>query len=292
DGIDVCFKNINIDTLYSFEHGIGTFFYSGSLSNDPRNHCVPILETLQVPDDEKLVVIVMPLLRKYAQPRSETFGEAMDFFTQIFEGFNDHNVAHRDLNDSNIMMDGLKMFPTGYHPLYPKPSRDFYSGRAKFYTRTQRPPKYYTIDFRLSSYETRNPPPLEPPGAGDKTVPEFEFAEDGSPPKPCNPFPTDVCYLGNMILKDFVEVYPDKLYGLEFMRALATDMATKDPTRRPTIDEAVERFTGIRNRLNFWKLRSRVVKAYGFPDPRRPWKHWCLRIGYILRRVPAITSYN
>lgn len=301
DGADVCLKKIKTK-IFPFEHGLSTLLGSGPLSEDPQNHSVPILESLQVPDDESLVIIVMPLLREYCQPRFDTFGEAVDFFSQIFEGvkfLHDRNIAHRDLNATNIMMDGSKMFPDGYHPQYPKMNRDFYSGRARFYTRTQRPPKYHIIDFGLSrQYDTRDPPPLEIPiVGGDKTVPEFRFTKRGKPPKPCDPFPTDIYYLGNLILREFVEGIPfvnysNRLKGFEFMRDLAQDMTAKNPSDRPTIDEVIERFAAIRKSLNFWKLRSRVVKMRGFPDPRRPFRHWYLRIGYILRCIPAIPSYQ
>ncbi|KAJ7680932.1 hypothetical protein DFH06DRAFT_1278703 [Mycena polygramma] len=285
DGADVCLKLIEMD-LRPFEYR-------------PRNHCVPILEALQIPEDDTLVIVVMPLLRKYSQPRFDTFDEAVDFFGQVFEGLkfmHDNNIAHRDCTGTNIMTDGSKMYPHGFHPQHPKRARDFYSGRAKFYTRTQRPPKYYFIDFGLSHrYETRKPPPLEAPIlGGDKSVPEFRFAEDGSPPDPCDPFPTDVYYLGNMIRTDFIEGEGrrPKLYGFEFMKPLVDAMVAEDPAKRPTIDQVVERFVSIRSSLGFWKLRSHVVKARGFPRLSRPLKHWYLRVGHTLRRVPAIPSYQ
>ncbi|KAJ6456372.1 hypothetical protein C8R45DRAFT_844991 [Mycena sanguinolenta] len=318
DGTDVCLKQVNTETHPS-EHEIGMFFSSGPRANDPRNHCVPILETLQVPDDEKLIIVVLPLLRDWEEPKFDTFGEAIDFFDQIFEGLkfmHDHNVAHRDCNEFNIMMDGSQMYPEGWHPRAPKKTRDFYSGRAKFYTRTQRLSKYYLIDFGLSRrYETKNPPPLEPVIlGGDKSVPEHRFTVDRNdvpppstdediqnkvPPKPCDPFPTDIYYLGNMIRLDFLEVRnPPRCsqmkakYGFEFMRALVDHMIAEDPAVRPTIDEVIQRFTVIRNNLSSWKLRSRVVTADTFPLPSRPLKHWYRRIGYILRRVPAVPSHK
>ncbi|KAJ7782476.1 kinase-like domain-containing protein [Mycena maculata] len=299
DKTDVCLKRIDTGK-HKLECEIGTFFSSGSLADDPENHCVPILETLQFPDDEKITILVMPLLRKYSDPRFDTFGEAVDFFGQIFEGLkfmHDHNVAHRDCNSNNIMMDGSKMFPEGYHPVKPKLKRDYYSGRARFYTRTQRPPKYYLIDFGLSSrYQTRNPPPLEMGiEAGDKSVPEFQLSENSPPPKPSDPFPIDVYYLGNMIRQNFLEgrpifSYQNRLYGFEFMKPLVDDMTSNDPSKRPTADEVVERFAIIRDSLSSWKLRSRVIKASDslFPGALRSVKHWYRRIRFILLRVPTI----
>jgi hypothetical protein len=104
--------------------------------------------------------------------------------------------------DLNIMMDAAPMYPVPYHPADTNMKRD-YSGRAKHYTRTQRPPKYYLTDFGISRrYNPADGPPLEVPiWGGDKTVPEFQNSND-----PCNPFPTDVYYLGNMIRQNFLHV--------------------------------------------------------------------------------------
>jgi hypothetical protein len=46
---------------------------------------VPIYDVLQVLDEDDRVLLVMPLLREYSSPRFDTFGEAVDFFKQIFE---------------------------------------------------------------------------------------------------------------------------------------------------------------------------------------------------------------
>jgi hypothetical protein len=76
------------------------------------------------------------------------------------------------------------------------------------------------------------------------------------------------------------------------MRPLVDAMTAEDPAQRPTMDEVVERFAKIRNGSNSWKLRSRVVKAgdspYGYVP--RTLVYWCVTIGYVLRRTPAIPS--
>lgn len=89
-----------------------------------------------------------------------------------------------------------------FHPVNPKMKRDF-SGPARFRTRTSGPPKYLFIDFGLSRrYDPSIVEPKEIPIWGaDKEVPEFQNSNE-----PCNPFPTDVFYIGNMVKTDFVEV--------------------------------------------------------------------------------------
>ncbi|KAJ7129849.1 kinase-like domain-containing protein, partial [Mycena crocata] len=286
DNVSVQLKNIDSqrhDIGQEVEIEIVTYFFSGSLYNDPRNHCVPILEILDVPGEDHCKIMVMPLLREYNHPRFDTFGEAVDFFSQIFEGLkflHDHNVAHRDCNGMNIMMDGC-MFPDGFHGGDHSKTLDF-SKRARHFPRTQHPPKYYFIDFGISRmYATRNPPPLEVPIlGGDKSAPECIIGA------PCDPFPTDIYYLGNLIHEEFIE---DRLLGFEFMKPLVADMVAEDPAKRPTIEEVIKRFSLIQNGLSSWKLRSRVVKAEDQNTVfHRSIAHWYHRIGYILRRVPAV----
>ena len=102
----------------------------------------------------------------------------------------------------NIVLDPSELYPDSFHPMKPMFKRD-YSGFARHFTRTQRPPKYYFIDFGLSrKYDPSETDPKEIPiRGGDKEVPEFQNSSE-----PCNPFPTDIFYIGNMIKKDFIQV--------------------------------------------------------------------------------------
>ena len=102
------------------------------------------------------------------------------------------------------MMDPNRLYLDAFHPASPLMRRDF-SGYARYKTRTERPPKYFLIDFGLSRrYDTSISKPMEVPIWGaDKEVPEFQNSNT-----PCDPFPTDVFYIGNTIKKDFVEVCP------------------------------------------------------------------------------------
>jgi len=112
-------------------------------------------------------------------------------------------------------------------------------------------------------------------------VPEFHKSSDA-----CNPFPTDVYYLGNLIRKDFLQAR----VGFEFMSGLVGDMVQDDPERRPTADELVVRLDEITQSLSSWKLRARVVKVDDiWPlGLYRGVGHWIRRMNYIANRTPAV----
>src|SRR5882757_2179808 len=172
----------------------------------------------------------------------------------------------------NVMMEGT-MYPDGWHPNDDKSKPNFTRyRRSEIYTRTQRPPKYYIIDFGISrQYDPANGTPLEDPiNGGDKTVPEHQGRRGIIP---CNPFFTDIYYAGNVIRTEFLEVssvlvsHPgispssdfQKKNEFEFMEGLVKDMVQDDPTKRPTVDEVVTRFEAIRRDLSTCrKLRARV----------------------------------
>ncbi len=97
------------------------------------------------------------------------------------------------------MFDPSEMYPRGFHPIQKYRSRDFKCS-AKQYTRIQRPPRYYLIDFGLSrQYHSRNMLDV-PLHGGDKSAPEHQSATR------CNPFYTDIYYLGNLVRQEFIQV--------------------------------------------------------------------------------------
>jgi hypothetical protein len=103
----------------------------------------------------------------------------------------------------NIMMDAMQLYPRGYHPARTVRERDG-KNWAKPLTRTQKPTKYFYVDFGLShrfeSYEARHKlPPIQ---GGDKSVPEFKDEGDQILQ---DPFATDVYYLGNA-MKGIIQV--------------------------------------------------------------------------------------
>ncbi|KAI0037932.1 hypothetical protein FA95DRAFT_1506309 [Auriscalpium vulgare] len=260
---------------------------SEPLASDPRNHTSPLLEVLQVPDEPEHRLLVMPLLRLHDDPKFETFGEAIAFFTQIFEGIqfmHEHHIAHRDCTHHNIMLDPTGMYSTPFHPIEQHMRRDW-KGKAKpRRTRTQLRPRYLFIDFGLSrAYSpTDGDPPMDlPVRGGDKTVPEHVNYDD-----PCDPFAVDVYYLGNLIRTHFMMKY----HGFSFMLPLVQDMVARDPSKRPKMDEVVARFKTVRQSVSCWKLRSRMVsrKEWRIVGFARSFGHWSRRLGYIVTRQSAI----
>ena len=109
----------------------------------------------------------------------------------------------RDCTYGNIMLDPSNMFPESFHPSVIDRSKDF-RRKVKWHSRTRCPTRYLLIDFGLSRrYDPANGPPLDLPiRGGDKSAPEHE---DGV--TPCNPFPTDVYHLGNLVREDFIQVH-------------------------------------------------------------------------------------
>ncbi|KAH9834890.1 uncharacterized protein C8Q71DRAFT_797679 [Rhodofomes roseus] len=234
DGMLVTLKAIDT-AVHPFEVEIGQFLSSEQSTKDPRNHCVRILEVLQEPSELNKSMIVMPFLKKFDAP---------DFLT------------NRD------DWRGLPSF-----------TRDF-SGWARHCSRTERPPRYFYIDFGLSrKCDPADGPPLElPVFGGDRTVPEFQ--EDGYD-VPADPFRTDIYYLGNLIRTTFSKAsirtptlrcmaytnpeYLQEYRGFEFIEQLVADMVQSDPQKRPTIAEVETRFDAISRELSWWKLRTRLV---------------------------------
>lgn len=115
-------------------------------------------------------------------------------------------TLNSDCTGLNVMMDGSEIYPKGFHPRRFDRSPNFTSSAQQKYTRTQRPPKYYWIDFGLSArFDPSEEFPRVPILRGnDKSVPEHQDPDYET--QLANPFPTDIYYLGNLIREYFTEV--------------------------------------------------------------------------------------
>jgi hypothetical protein len=63
---------------------ITQLFSSPGLRDDPSNHCVPLLDLIELPQGSGKLM-VMPFLRPFNDPRFQTYGEFVAFFMQICE---------------------------------------------------------------------------------------------------------------------------------------------------------------------------------------------------------------
>jgi hypothetical protein len=62
---------------------INKLFSSTELATMPDNHCAPLLDIIELQNPEPHKLMVFPLLRPFNQPKIQTFGEFVAFFTQI-----------------------------------------------------------------------------------------------------------------------------------------------------------------------------------------------------------------
>src|SRR5258707_2682146 len=120
---------------------------------------------------------------------------------------------------NNIMFGASGMYPNGFHPIKNNRNRNF-KRTAKAYSRTQRPPVYYLIDFGLSRHYISRDVTDESLRGGDKSAPEHRSK------RRCNPFQTDIYYIGNVVRHEFMEVrtvsrYPStQLISFSLLEAL------------------------------------------------------------------------
>ncbi|KAI0665380.1 kinase-like domain-containing protein [Trametes maxima] len=265
---------------------ITQFLASDALRSDPRNHTVPVLDVLIVPDDSDITILVMPLLRACDNPRWNTLGEVIAFLIQVFEGIqymHELHIAHRDCQAPNILYDPRPIYPKMFHPQVTDKARNW-KGSAKHSTRTRHPVKYYIIDFGLSRrYNPDDGPPREHPiRGGDKSVPEFQNWQG----ELLDPFPTDIYYLGNMIVTRVLK----KFKGTEFLIPLVNDMVKKSPSDRPTIQDVSRRFHDLVKFLGSAELRRRLVPRGEDPVDAlfRDIAHTFRNARYLLARISPV----
>jgi hypothetical protein len=66
-----------------FELDINRLFSTEPLHSNPKNHCVHLLDVIELPNQPP--IMVHPLLRPFDSPPIQTFGEFVPLFEQICE---------------------------------------------------------------------------------------------------------------------------------------------------------------------------------------------------------------
>ncbi|EIN06941.1 hypothetical protein PUNSTDRAFT_121223 [Punctularia strigosozonata HHB-11173 SS5] len=250
------------------------------------DYCVPVYDVLHVPEEEDSYLLVMPILRDFDDPPFDTVGEALECIRQIFRGLlsmHEKHIAHRDCHGRNIMLDPRPMYPDSFNFANPQRRRDYSAPLEHLYTRTQRPTRYYLIDFgNAKLYDPSMGPPLDVPfQGGDKTLPEFNDYVG-----PSNPFAADVYYIGNWVRQSFM----DRYRGFGFLKPLVDRMVRRRPDDRPSIHQAVAHLDDILSEIPTRRLRSRVILKWEVPlfALGTIYHHWRRRITFMRLHVPAL----
>ncbi|KAI5120177.1 hypothetical protein M0805_002645 [Coniferiporia weirii] len=248
DGSVVYLKRISKS---STERAIAQYLATKEKLQDPRNHCIPILDYFELngEGEEDIEIIVMPLLRSLDKPPFSSADEVVDFVKQTLEGLSyihSQNVAHRDCTRLNIMMDAGLMYPKGFHPI----QSNFLPTElepAPYLKRSQvKGVKYFFLDFGISTrFQEGEAHEVVGTKCGDGDVPELSSIV------PYNPFATDVFILGNMYKERLLVRY----VNLGFLSSLVDIMTQEDPDDRPSPDKALELFEELIRRQRPYTLQ-------------------------------------
>ncbi|KAH8976632.1 hypothetical protein EDB86DRAFT_3021619 [Lactarius hatsudake] len=246
--------------------------------DDPTNHSVPILDTFVDSVDKSISYLVMPFLRLSDDPAFGVVEEVVDFADQVLEGLafmHSRGVAHRDISLKNIMMDATHIFPHGFHPVKNVFLPHDISTPAPILPRLEVGVKYYFVDYRISSYfpEGTEQQLVFGLAGRDRDVPEL------SDEVPYDPFKVDIFTVGNVLRREFVDIYSN----IGFLIPLIEAMTQSDPSRRPSAEHALQQWRTIRGRTTFlhrfWRLRHRSESLLSIP---------ILNAIYVLASIPRI----
>ncbi|KAG6871426.1 hypothetical protein C0995_004777 [Termitomyces sp. Mi166 len=230
DGVKVVLKRF--DTR-SEELRVVQYLSSPRLAKDPRNHTVPILDVIPLPNSHSEALLVMPQLLHFAEIPFVRFGEVVEAVQQFLQGLDfmhENRIAHRDACYMNLMMDPSKVVPSGFHQMKPWTHDGVTTEFETFERWSVGPVQYYFIDFGLSGYYPQDGEYETTTGlcGQDRTVPELLVD------KPYDPFKLDVYQLGNVVFEII-----KKHNGLELLLPLARAMTSVNPKDRPSPAQAL-----------------------------------------------------
>ncbi|KAJ6510085.1 hypothetical protein C8R47DRAFT_781368 [Mycena vitilis] len=223
---------------------------------DADNHTIPLYDVITPPNDSETpaewCIVITPYLTDCKQRHFDKLRDFVDFLTQILEGvcfMHRYNIAHTDVARTNIVWDARQNLPDRSDP----------KGKSKEKQATRI--KYYFIDFGLacsfSSFEERG---LVRGVCGQhRNIPEL--SED----IPYDPFALDIRQIGEMLKRDYTEVY----LGLDFLEPWMARLRNDDPDKRPTANEALTDLQMLVSALSEDKLTARLVGRNEWPVGRR-----------------------
>ncbi|KAF8996494.1 hypothetical protein BDQ17DRAFT_1514116 [Cyathus striatus] len=235
DGKLVALKKVDVSENPD-EVGIGCFFSSDLLAAQSKNQCIPLYDVIRIPDSPGHVLLVMPMMVRFYEPRFANIGEIVEFIRQLFEHkfMHQQNITHCDIKSNNVMSDTLCLYQTLLHPVAQTRDHTGFRGPKLAWDRSKGPVRHYLINFGISGHYPEGSLHLHPPrfsGVVDY-VPKFRDNSD----QLCDPFAVDVFYTGYLIRKILQVV---TYQGLEFLDDLIIGMVQDNPGQSPTMDEVV-----------------------------------------------------
>ncbi|KAJ3914641.1 hypothetical protein F5877DRAFT_70538 [Lentinula edodes] len=155
----------------SNEERVPTSFSNPEHAWNPSNHCLPVLETITIPNSSDIILVMRWMQPVLSIARFRTIGESLQIMKEMPQSY---------------------MYPGGYLPTNAE-KKYGWSGRARHYSPTRFPPRYLLVDFGFSRiYVSSSVSPLE-----ETTHPISEGKIPGV--EVINPFPADVFLLGATI---------------------------------------------------------------------------------------------
>nr|GAT48594.1 predicted protein [Mycena chlorophos] len=235
DGAKVVFKRVLTSKP---ELGIHRYLNPPSLQAHPHNRTVPLLDIIPIPDDDDVVILVVPLLRIFDSPIFRHFREVVECLRQFLQGLvwmHANTIAHGDACHRNLMMDASRVVPDGTHFFKRRRQKDNILLPFRWRDRCSvAPVNYYFIDFGLSGYY---------PGGQESAVKTGTYGQDASVPEFAvkqvhNPFKVDVYQLGNAFIHALAPFPLQK----DYLAPLLDSMTMDDPRQRPSAAEALRHF--------------------------------------------------
>ncbi|KAF9023699.1 hypothetical protein BDZ89DRAFT_1136560 [Hymenopellis radicata] len=231
---------------------------------DPFNHLVPLLDTIDLPNEEQ-VLLVMPCFRPSKEvPSFHCREEVIEYTRQLLEGIvflHSHNFSHRDICASNIVMDSSRVVPSGFHfaaPYLQEACENCNWVKTRRRCRV-RPVKYFFIDFESVSFH--------PEGTENARVlgifGQYNVMPELSLSVPYNPFKVDIFQAAWTILA-FFENYG----GLDDFKDFFQTFCTRRPEARPTAAEALAAFESFVSAMKPRERKYLVWDKQEFFHPR------------------------
>ncbi|KAJ7074511.1 kinase-like domain-containing protein [Mycena amicta] len=246
----------------SAEIGIHQYLDSPPLRSDPRNHTIPVLDVLPLPDTP-FSILVTPFCREFDYPPFHCRQEFVDAMTQYIEGLefmHEQNIAHMDIAPKNMLMDESRVVPKGSHFSRPRT----HDGRYELFCWTDRcsvsPVNYYYIDFGLSRYFPEGNEAARKTG----TLRTFPDIPELSLDIRNNPFPVDIFHLG-LTMHKLIYCYPD----LEIFRPVADAMTAAEPFARAKPAQSLAHLRDIAATIPVTHLREQIWDLAATPEHKR-----------------------